>query len=181
MGHPRWNTTSDGYLDAAGGDAWVDDAAAAGQRGAQRILDADAQPAPDDIARLLELPAGASVVRRRRLILANDQPVELAISYWAASLAELTALAEPQKIPGGVARFLAEIGYRPAEVREDITTRMTTPSEATTLQQRDLRLTDPEPVLVLTRVQLDESGQPFQVDVNILRAGQHIRYTRQAS
>ncbi|MEV1321930.1 UTRA domain-containing protein [Micromonospora arborensis] len=175
MEHPRWNATSDRYLSPAAGDAWADDAAASGQRGTQRILDADTLPAPDEIAQLLGLKAGASVVRRRRLILADDQPVEIATSYWAASLAELTRLGYPQKIPGGTARFLAELGYSPAEVREDITPRWSTPDE-----QAALRLDQAEPIMALTRIQLDASGQPFQVDVNVMREGQHIRYTRQA-
>lgn len=180
MATERWTTTSDQYLSPTAGDAWAADAAASGQRGTQRILDANTQPAPDGIAQLLGLTAGASVVRRRRLILADDQPVELATSYWPASIAEMTRLALPEKIPGGSARFLAEIGYSPAEVREDVTVRMSAPREDTALQQREPRLTDPEPVLVLTRVQLDESGQAFQVDVNVMREGQRIRYVRQA-
>jgi DNA-binding GntR family transcriptional regulator len=180
MAPERWTTTSDQYLDPTTGDAWADDAKASGQRGTQRILDADTLPAPADIAQMLGLPAGATVVRRRRLILADDQPVELATSYWAASLAELTRLAEPQKIPGGTARFLAELGYSPAEVHEDLTARMSSTEEETVLQGRAPQPVQSEPVLVLTRIQLDESGQPFQVDVNVMREGQHARYTRQA-
>ncbi|RAO26447.1 hypothetical protein PSN13_06475 [Micromonospora saelicesensis] len=180
MGQPRWNTTSDRYLSPTVGDAWAAEAAASGQRGTQRILDATTLPAPDDIAQMLGLPAGASVVRRRRLILADDQPVELATSYWAASLADLTVLGDPQKIPGGTARFLAELGYHPVEVREDLTARMSTTEEEMVLQGRVPQLVQSEPVLVLTRIQLDESGQPFQVDVNVMREGQHTRYVRQA-
>ncbi|MEU4399805.1 GntR family transcriptional regulator [Micromonospora orduensis] len=180
MGEPRWNTTSDQYLNPTADDAWAAEATASGQHGTQRILDADTRPAPDDIAQMLGLPVGAAVVRRRRLILADGQPVELATSYWPASLAEMTVLAEPQKIPGGTARFVAEIGHSPAEIREDITVRNSTAAEEVLLQQRPLALVDTEPVLELTRILLDESGQPFQVDVNVMRAGQHIRYTRQA-
>ncbi|MFG3639061.1 GntR family transcriptional regulator [Micromonospora sp. NPDC047762] len=180
MGQPRWNTTSDQYLTPTAGDAWADQVAESGQRGTQRILDADTQPAPDGIAQLLDLPAGAAVVRRRRLILADDEPVELATSYWPASLADQTRLALPEKIPGGSARFLAELGYSAAEVRETITARMSTTQEDVALQQRDLRLTDPEPVLELTRILIDQARQPFQVDINVMRAGQRIRYTRQA-
>lgn len=175
MGQPRWNTTSDRYLSPTGGDAWAAEAAASGQRGTQRILDAGTQPAPDDIAQLLGLPAGTAVVRRRRLILADNRPVELATSYWAASLAELTVLGDPQKIPGGTARFLAELGYSPAEVREDIAAAM-----ASDVLGAAHRYILGDAVLVLTRVLLNETGQPFQVDVNVMRAGQHIRYTRQA-
>ena len=180
MGYPRWNTTSDRYLDPTAGDAWAADAAATGQRGTQRILDAETIPAPDDIADLLGVPAGASVVRRRRLVLADEQPVEIATSYWPGSLAAMTVLALPQKIAGGAVRFLAELGYTPHEVREDITVRSSTAAEEVLFQQRPLALVHAEPVMELTRVLLDHEGQPFQVDVNVMREGQHIRYTRQA-
>lgn len=179
MGQPRWNTTSDRYLSPTVGDAWAAEAAASGQRGTQRILDATTLPAPDDIADLLGLAAGSSVVRRRRLILADDQPVELATSYWAASLAELTVLGDPEKIPGGTARFLAELGYSPAEVREDITAEQAYNAvDHEGLHALELETLDA--VLILTRVLLDHEGQPFQVDVNVMRAGQHTRYVRQA-
>lgn len=175
MGQPRWNTTSDQYLHPTTGDTWAAEAAATGQRGTQRILDVETTPALNDIAAQLALPAGTPVVARRRLILADDQPVEVATSYWPATLAAMTILAQPEKIPGGTVRFLAELGYSPTEVREDITSRWTTPYEQTTLAMQQ-----PEPVLKLTRILLDDTGQPYQVDVNVMRAGQHIRYVRQA-
>jgi GntR family transcriptional regulator len=175
MGQPRWNTTSDQYLHPTAGNAWAAEAATTGQRGTQRILDVETVPALDDIATQLALPEGTSVVARRRLILADDQPVEVATSYWPASLAAMTILAQPEKIPGGVVRFLAELGYSPTEVREDITTQWATPYEQTTMAMQK-----PEPVLKLTRILLDETGRPYQVDVNVMRAGQHIRYVRQA-
>lgn len=179
MGQPRWTTTSDQYLAPTAGDAWAAEAAASGQQGSQRILATEIAPALEDIAEHLGVPAGASVVVRRRLILADDQPVEIATSYWPSSIAAMTVLAEPEKIPGGAARFLAELGYSPNEVREDVTA-----DEAMNALEpageAALDVDADEPVLVLTRILLDETGQPYQVDVNVMRAGRHIRYVRQA-
>lgn len=176
MGEQRWATTSDQYLNPTAGDAWAAEAAAAGQRGSQRILGAETIPAPADIAEHLRVPTGTEAVVRRRLILADDQPIEVATSYWPGHIAAMTVLALPQKIAGGTARFLAELGYSPHEVREDVTTRWATPHERTTLTMEQA-----EPVLVLTRILLDDAGQPFQVDVNVMRAGRHIRYVRKAA
>jgi DNA-binding GntR family transcriptional regulator len=175
MGQPRWNTTSDQYLNPTAGDAWAAEAAASGQQGTQRILDVETVPAFADLAEHLRLPVGTPIVARRRLILSNDQPVEIATSYWPEGIAGLTVLATPQKVAGGTVRFLAELGYTAREVREDVTTRWATPYEQTTMAMEK-----PEPVLKLTRILLDHTGQPFQADVNVMRAGQHIRYTRQA-
>ncbi|MDM4721178.1 UTRA domain-containing protein [Micromonospora sp. WMMA1363] len=175
MGQPRWTSTSDQYLNPVAGDAWTADAATRGQQGSQRVLNVETIPAPADIAEHLGVAPGFSIVARRRLILANDLPVEVATSYWPASLAAMTALAQPAKIPGGAVRFVAELGYTPTEVREDVTTRWTTPYEQTTMAMQK-----PEPALILTRILLDDTGQPYQVDVNVMRAGQHIRYVRQA-
>ncbi|MCZ7440793.1 UTRA domain-containing protein [Micromonospora sp. WMMC241] len=181
MGQPRWTTTSDQYLNPTTGDAWAAEAAEAGQQGSQRILDANTTYATAEIAAHLALEAEhPAVVMRRRVILADGEPVEIAASYWPAAIAEATILAQREKIPGGAARFLAEIGYTPSEVREDVTARMSTPFEQVVLQGRNLRLTDPEPVLVLTRILLDHTGQPYQVDINVMRAGRHIRYVRKA-
>lgn len=179
MGQPRWTTTSDPYLDPTAGDAWAAEAAASGERGTQRILDAETIPALPDIAEHLRIPAGTSVVVRRRLILANDQPVEVATSYWPESIAGMTALAQPAKIPGGTARFLAELGYSAHEVREDVTARSARKA-LTEKGRRELQVYVDEAVLVLTRILLDDSGQPYQVDVNVMRAGRHIRYVRKA-
>ncbi|MCX4474769.1 UTRA domain-containing protein [Micromonospora sp. NBC_01655] len=177
MGQPRWATTSDQYILPTAGDAWAAEASAGGERGSQRILSAGTIPAPDDIA---EGPrAGTSVVARRRLILADDRPVEIACSYWPASIAGMTILAEPEKVSGGTARFLAEVGYEPHEVHEDITAAAA--QAVTSLDERmAMQLGDGDPVLVLTRIVLDAAGQPYQVDVNVMVAGRHTRYVRSA-
>ncbi|MGW1059382.1 GntR family transcriptional regulator [Micromonospora rubida] len=178
MGEPRWTTTSDLYIQPTAG-GWTVEADDAGQRGTQRILAAETIPAPVDIAAALGVPADTPIVVRRRLILANDQPVEIATSYWPGSIASLTALAEPSKIPGGTARFLAELGYTPTEVREDVTAgpahAFLTPEERTALAGAGA-----DPVLSLTRILLDHAGQPYQLDINVMRAGRHIRYVRSA-
>ncbi|EEP73483.1 transcriptional regulator [Micromonospora sp. ATCC 39149] len=179
MGEPRWTTTSDLYLTETAGDAWRIEAAATGQRGSQRILVAETIPAPVNIAHHLGLDSDAPIVIRQRLILADDQPVEIATSYWPGNLASLTVLADPAKIPGGAARFLSELGYTPAEVREDITAG---PARAflTPDEQAALGVATADPALSLTRTLLDHEGRPYQLDVNVMRAGRHIHYVRSA-
>ncbi|RGC68402.1 UTRA domain protein [Micromonospora sp. MW-13] len=179
MGQPRWTTTSDQYIQPTAGDAWAAEAAAGGERGTQRILNAETVDAPVNIAYHLGLPVGTPLVIRRRLILADDQPVEIATSYWPGAIASLTALAEPSKVAGGTARFLSEMGYTPTEVREDITAG---PARAflDDAERASLGVASADPVLSLTRILLDHAGQPYQLDVSTMRAGRHIRYVRSA-
>jgi GntR family transcriptional regulator len=179
MGQPRWNTTSDQYVQPKAGNAWTIEADDTGQRGTQRVLAAETIPAPVDVAHHLGLGVGTPLVVRQRLILADDRPVEIATSYWPGSIASLTALAHPDKIPGGAARFVAELGYTPAEVREDVTAG---PARAFLADaERDaLGVASADPVLSLTRILLDHDGQPYQHDANVMRAGRHIRYVRSA-
>src|SRR5437867_3785016 len=88
---------------ARAGDAWATEAAAAGRRGTQTIAWAREVPAAAHVATALDLPEGSPVVTRRRVVLLDDQPVELADSYYPPSIAAGTALAEPTKIRGGAA------------------------------------------------------------------------------
>ncbi|MFF7816193.1 UTRA domain-containing protein [Streptomyces sp. NPDC007945] len=63
-------------------DAWTDEAARRGRRGGQRLLRAGEVDAPDVVRAALGLSLGERVVVRRRLILLDDVPVELADSYY---------------------------------------------------------------------------------------------------
>lgn len=105
------------------GDAWAADAAAQGRRGTQRILYAGEVAAPAEVARLLGLAEGESVVVRRRLILLDDEPNELTDTYYPVGIARGTGLAGMAKIPGGAVTLLARLGHVGALVREDVTMR----------------------------------------------------------
>jgi GntR family transcriptional regulator len=144
------------------GDAWAVEAAAQGSVGRQTLTAAGEERAPSSIAGYLGLAAGEAVIARHRTIYADDTPVELASTYYPLAIASGTALAEPRKIKGGAVTLLAELGYATARVREDITARM-----PTTEEQAALDAPADEPVLILTRLSLDENGRPLQADLMI--------------
>ncbi|MFC7868457.1 UTRA domain-containing protein [Streptomyces murinus] len=129
-------------------------------------------PAPEAVAALLGTP---TVVVRRRIIQLDGIPCELTDTYYPASIAGGTRLAEKGKIPGGAVTLLAELGHVGARVREDVTARM--PST----EERDiLRLAPDEPVLTLTRVTLDGGDRPIQADMMVMPAHrQRLRYELQ--
>ncbi|MBX9395370.1 UTRA domain-containing protein [Streptomyces sp. TRM72054] len=175
MSTSSWVSTSLPYLtprEHGQGDVWASEAAAQGRRGTQRIVHAGEVPAPIDVAPLLGISEGESVVVRRRLILLDDQPHELTDTYYPTSIARGTGLAETAKIPGGAVTLLARLGHVGVLVREDVTAGMPDMEE-----QKTLRTAPEEPVLRLTRLTLDRDDRPIQVDRMVMPAlRQRLRY-----
>ncbi|MGW6016033.1 UTRA domain-containing protein [Streptomyces sp. NPDC055210] len=163
MTQGRWSGSSTSYIEGGRGDAWGKEAAQRGRSGTQRILSADQKPAPHKVSQALQLQAGAPVVIRQRLILLDEQPVEVASSYWPVDVAAGTDLASTGKIRGGAVTLLAELGYAPGTVTEDVQTRPPTRDEAEVLQLTD----NSEWVLALTRTIAAEDGRPYEVSVMV--------------
>lgn len=159
----RWTGSSTPYIESGQGDAWGKEAAATGRSGTQRILGAGCEPAPLAVAEAMGVTPGAPVVARQRLILLDGQPIEYANSYWPTRVAEGTQLAETGKIRGGAVSLLAELGFRPGTVSEDVQTRPPTQEEAELLELADTS----EWVLTLTRTIAAPDGQPYEVSVMV--------------
>lgn len=175
MGDSQGNTSAP-YIRPHDGDAWAGDAAKQGRRGTQQLLAAETIAASDSVRTALDLAPGDQVVVRRRLILADDVPVELADSYYPASIAARTALAERGKIKGGAISVLASLDHAPAVVTETITARLAEVEEAQVL---DIQLNDP--LIILSRVSKDARGVPVELAVNRMVASRNlpIEYTMQ--
>lgn len=166
-----WTSVSMPYVSGRGGDAWRAEAAEHGGRGTQKLLTVDEVAASATIADMLGLDSGQPVVVRRRLMLFNDHPVELVDSYYPATIARHTRLAEPRKIPGGAVAFLAELGHPPRHVREDVSARLATSEERTELQ-----LDDPSCVLMLSRTLMTDDV-PIEASVMTMVADRRrLRY-----
>ncbi|MCR6488356.1 UTRA domain-containing protein [Amycolatopsis sp. OK19-0408] len=155
-----WASKSMSYLDADPVAQWAAEAAEHGRAGSSRLLEVavpGAVPAP--VIAALRVPADAAVIRRRRLVLADDRPVELMDSYYPAALAGGTPLALAKPIRGGATAQLALLGYRPDRCREYVTAEQPTADE-----RRLLQLGEHQWVLKLLR-QLLHEGHPVEVDV----------------
>ncbi|SCE71137.1 UTRA domain-containing protein [Micromonospora purpureochromogenes] len=175
MTGPEWLSVSMPYVvprSPQDGDAWAEDATQQGGVGSQRLLEVAKVVPAVEVAEALQVQPGALVVVRRRLMLLNDQPVELTDSYYPASIASGTALAEPRKIRGGAIGLLAELGYRPGQVREDVYTR-----EPDAAERRLLNLTGQDWVLGLTRLLSTRQGVPIEASVmTMVPQGRRLRY-----
>lgn len=167
-----WTSVSMPYVSGQPGDAWAVEAAAHGGTGTQKLLSVDEMPATAMVADMLGLEQGEPVVRRRRLMLFDDQPVELVDSHYPAVIARGTRLAEARKIPGSAVALLAELGHPPRHVREDVSARLATVDERTVL-----RLGDPSCVLSLARSLIAENDLPVEATVMTMVAdGRRLRY-----
>src|SRR5689334_20515735 len=102
-GSGDWLSPSAPYLSAPAvgqPDAWTAEAASTARRGSQRLLGAGEVLPPAPVAEALGVPSDEPVVVRRRLILLDDQPVELADSYYPLAIAGGTGLAAASRIRG---------------------------------------------------------------------------------
>lgn len=178
MSDAQWTGASAPYISPNQGDAWGKEAAAQGRTGTQRILFAGEVKAPAEVADALGVQQGQSVILRRRLILLDDIPVELADSYWPLAVASGTALASPGKVKGGAPTLLASLGYDPTSVTENVRVRPATPEELKTLKMAD----SDEWVLTLRRTITDGSNRPYEVFVSVApgRIGQ-LNYSMKVS
>lgn len=178
MSDAQWTGASAPYIRPNQGDAWGKEAAAQGRTGTQRILFAGETDAPAEVAAALDLPAGHPVILRQRLILLDETPVEIASSYWPLPVAAGTALAATGKVKGGAPTLLADLGYEPRDVVENVSTRPATPTELEALAMADAS----EWVLTLRRTIKDNSNQPYEVFVSVApgHIGQ-LNYSMKAS
>ncbi|MEU2508854.1 UTRA domain-containing protein [Streptomyces sp. NPDC007863] len=152
-------------------DAWTEEAARRGRRGGQRLLHAGEVEAPDAVRAAWGLPAGERVVVRRRLILLDDRPVELADSYYPLSVAGGTPLAAPRKVPGGAVTLLKELGYVGSDVVEDVSAGLATGEE-----REHLGLAESSAVLRLLRLTRTADGTPVEAALMVMPDGRHLTY-----
>jgi DNA-binding GntR family transcriptional regulator len=123
------------------------------------------------VSEALDLPEGGTAVVRRRSILLDKAVIELADSYYPAELATGTGLAEHRKIKGGAPTLLAELGYRPRHVAEDLEFR-----SADEFERSALNLPEGASVLHLLRTTSTEDGSPYEVQVMVMKAPRRLHY-----
>ena len=149
-------------------DAWTEETK---QRGGQQLTEVTELAPPTDVAAALNLPAGGTAVVRRRAILLDGDVIELADSYYPADLARGTGLAEQRKIKGGAPTLLAELGYHPRHVTEDLEFR-----DADDTERAALSLPAGASVLRLLRITSTEDGSPYEVQLMVMKAPRRLHY-----
>jgi DNA-binding GntR family transcriptional regulator len=149
-------------------DAWSEEAR---QRGGQRLAEVGEVTPPREVANALRLSPGEKATVRRRIILLDGDVIELADSYYPLTVARGTALTEKRKIKGGAPTLLAELGYRPRHVTEDLEFRSASEFERVTFA-----LPEGASVLTLMRTTSTEDGSPYEVQLMVMKAPRRLHY-----
>lgn len=158
----------------AGVDDWAAAVIAQGRAPRQDVSVAII-PAPRNIARHLEVEEADLLVRRRRVRLVDEEPVQLSDSWFPESIARDTVLMEPRDIAmaGGIMR---SIGHPQVRIHDEIRVRMPTPEEAAALDLATGPVSG-APVGEHTRVGIGADGHPVRVMVTVFgSAGTYLVY-----
>ncbi|WP_326554178.1 GntR family transcriptional regulator [Micromonospora sp. NBC_01813] len=134
------------------------------------VLYVGAAHAPAEVLERLNLPAGSSVLVRRRRYLVEGQPVEYATSYVPLGIAAGTRIADSDPGPGGIYARMEDQGLIFERYDEEIRARM--PSED---ESRLLQLPVGSPVLHLVRTAI-ASGQPVEVCDTIMDSAAFVLF-----
>lgn len=149
-------------------DAWSEEAR---QRGGQQLAEVAEVVPPREVAAALSLEAGEQAAVRRRIILLDGQPIELADSYYPLEIARGTALLMKKKIKGGAPTLLTMLGHRARRASEDLELR-----EADAFERAALALPEGSAVLTLLRTTTTEDGSPIEVQFMVMKAPRRLHY-----
>jgi GntR family transcriptional regulator len=143
---------------AAGRAAFLAEADKAGAAAGVDQIEVTHATVTGDVRERLRLAEDDSVVVRSRRYLLDARPIEVAVSYLPASIADGTPIEEPNPGPGGIYARLEDAGHTLDHFTEEVTARMPTTDE-----RRRLELPDGVPVLVVVRTAFDTEGTPVEV------------------
>lgn len=122
---------------------------------------------PPEVAERLELdPEHDTVVRRENWYYADDEPVQIGVTYAPWPIVEDSPVADSADLDaGGIYVHFEQAGHTVRRVREEVSARMPTPEEA-----HGLAVPDGVPVLVVLHTSIDQHGRAFEVTRFVMRA-----------
>jgi GntR family transcriptional regulator len=126
-------------------------------------------PADEEIAARLQIQPGQPVAVRRRVMFADDEPLQLGISHYPVNIVIYSKIMDPADIAEGTDQVLEDLGHVPTRYEDEITCRMPTEAEAAAL-----RLFTGTPVHRLLRTTYDQNDLPVEVYVAILPGDRHV-------
>ena len=123
-------------------------------------------PTPADVAAALRMQTGENAVLRTRLMLHDDEPVELSWSYYPAPIAAGSPLAHARRIPGGAPQILAQLGHPQRHLVDKLSVRPPTTEEVQALEL-------PNRVSVIRQFRIIYSDDDRPVEVTVMIKGGH--------
>ncbi|MFF1422005.1 GntR family transcriptional regulator [Streptomyces sp. NPDC058280] len=127
------------------------------------------EPAPERIARVLDLAPGDAVCVRNRRFVLDGKPVLLATSFLPAGLVAGSAITRRDTGPGGTYARLGELGFDPVHFREEVRSRMPSQDEADRLS-----LSPGTPVMLICRTAFAAEGRPVEVNEMTLDSASYV-------
>jgi GntR family transcriptional regulator len=122
-----------------------------------------------EIASHLGLREQEAVAVRRRIMYADDQPLQLGDSYYPLDIVQDSEIMNDADIKRGTDQVLEELGHVPTRYEDEITWRMPSSDEAT-----KLHLGPGIPVGRLLRTSFDQHDRPIEVYDVILPGDRHV-------
>ena len=141
---------------------------------ARKLLRVGPERPPADAARKLGLDDEATAILRQHLTLREQEPIEVAWSYYPASIAAGTALDKPEQISADSSTTLESLGWRQHRIVDEFVIR-----EPTTEEIETLELPANTPVMRTLRTSIDEQGTVLEATIAV--KGGHLfgmRYER---
>lgn len=122
---------------------------------------------PADVAERLHVDANSqSVVRRENWYYADNEPMQIGVTYIPWDIAQGSPLANTDVLgPGDLYARFEDVGHLITYTREEVTARMPTPDEVAGLQ-----IPDGVPVLDVLHTGIDQERKAFEVTQFIMRA-----------
>ena len=151
----------------AGKGAYLSDMETSG-RTADIAVTVSTEKASPAVSARLGLRAGERVLVRSRRMLADGQPLQLAVSYLPLDLAKGTRIEQPDTGPGGIYARLEEMGHRLDRFEERVTARMPSPDEA-----KSLDLGPGTPVILVARTAFLAGNRPVELCDTIMAADRY--------
>lgn len=134
----------------------------------RQILSVGREPAPNDVAEMLEIDSGDLVVVRRRLQLLDGKPAVISTSYYPLWLANGSILESPEALTRGPDAEIEALGHRATWGAEIFKARMPSPTE-----RRRLALDAGVPVVRMLHIDYTEENRPLQVADDLYAGDQH--------
>jgi DNA-binding GntR family transcriptional regulator len=142
-----------------------DDLSSGGKHPTTKVLRLAEIPAPDTVARSLDLPEGTAVIDIQRLRYAQGEPLALLRNYLPKGLVHLDA----ERLEGnGLYQLMRSAGVRLHLASQSIGARAASVAEARLLD--DMK---GAPVLTMSRIAYDDSGRPVEYGNHIYRASHY--------
>ncbi|GGZ29771.1 GntR family transcriptional regulator [Streptomyces nitrosporeus] len=151
---------------------WETATAEVGVDGHMQLVQVEPVEAPSDLAALLELAPGDSLIYRlRHAIIRPDDLVQLQHAWYPRDIAEAAGIDTTEKIAGGIYRKLAATGHQRATASETVAVRTPTADEAALL-----RVGGRVSVITLERITKDVAGRPIEV-LRAIAAADRVAFT----